>query len=538
MKPHLVVRRAPPSYIFLIWAVATALLLAGPTRAFPQSPPRTQPGIAPEGEYLANDPYILPNPRVFKLFGVGPPQIPPPGTARYGTRLGWLLGANADYKTEFVQAESTERDFAMVAYKEMQRVAKLKGQARQDYLYRLVRDLGTLEVHDAKYRTPYRLIRAAGFDYLAGAAGSAALKGAKVKGLVALATDGMTSGIADLLAQANNSKLSASNARLALLRQYFTELCGCPFPMEGRFRPPQALDIGFGAVRGRYETTLGRYLASQGKSMLRIMDRRQSLTEQEKKRLEKLSKDSPQEFAAYMVHFCYDLETVQQELLDDLKTSALDSFMINVGFGVAASLAGAGLGAAAAPAATQAATKIPSVLNMALRAVLSARSAIADPTAGALISAGTSAWSEYESLSAEERVLTGVDAVRKIALDAIRRIGGGCGCEEKPKPRKSPKPRRANPRQSAGYGYWLVSQGQYLQTDYGNKEEMDQRYGAENVLDGPNPVAQDEAAAAFCGQIANRRWDPSPLTQGAYGDFRGKTYNIGRLGGCGVMPAN
>jgi len=501
----------------------------------PHALAQAQPSIAPEGKFLPNDPYILPNPPVFKLFGIGPPQIPPPETGQYETRLGWLIGSNSDYHTRAIQADSTEQDYAKAVRKEMERMARLSGQPRQDYLLGVVRDLGTLEKQNFIYRAPYRLIQAAGFDYLVGAAGSAALRGARVKGLVTFAKDGMTSGIADLVAQANKEVLSASNARMSMLKQYVTARCGCPFPMQGQFRPPQAWDLAIPPVRGRYETTLARILASGGKTMSRLWDRRQSFAGQEAKRLLRLRTDKPQEFAAYMINFCYDLETLQQELLDDQKVPWDVSLMTSIGFGVAASVAGAGLGAAAASASTQAA-KLPPILNIALRAVLSSRSAILNPSAGATLSAATSVWSEYESLSAEEQVLVGVDALRRIALDGIRQIQGDCGCAEKAKPRKPEKKPAIRFEEGNREGYWLVAfGGGMLDIYYGDEEHAILNNGRDNVLAGPiKGVSRGDAAAAFCGQISNPRWDPSPLKNGFYGEFKGQTYNIGRLGGCGA----
>jgi hypothetical protein len=55
---------ALPRRVFRTWIVGLALLVMGANHALPQA----QPSIAPEGEFLPNDPYILPTPPVLAKF--------------------------------------------------------------------------------------------------------------------------------------------------------------------------------------------------------------------------------------------------------------------------------------------------------------------------------------------------------------------------------------------------------------------------------------------------------------------------------------
>lgn len=500
--------------IVLLLAGAVCLILA------PGALAQQQPSIATEGEYLPNEPFLLPRSQVNKLFDLPSPQLPPP-EFHYETRLGWLIGANADYHRFFnIQAESTERDFAWAIHTEMKRVAKLESEARAAYLTGMIRDLGTLELTDLDNRWMTQIAKAAYFDFMLGGLGSAGLSAMSIKGMAEFASSGVTSVVADQISQYLKNPRSLSEARLALLRQYITERCGCALPMEGRFVQGMSYDLAVAAVRNKYNTRLGHLIATGGKGRTAtqlIIDQRQYLVNQEFAQLKELRSKKPQEFAAYLINFSYDIEMLQTELLEDQRSSPGVSIIINLGLGAVAAATG---------------PQMPVAQALFDKAMTLTVGAISDSAAGAALSGSYTALAEWGSLSEEKKLMASLAALRRVTLQGIRSLPGDCGC--KPASVKKKKPVETGFDTALGSGYWLVARGQYLDFDYGSKEDVVRRNGKEAVLEGPFPGSREKAVRAVCSKISNPRFDSSPLNRGFYGEYKGLTFNIGRLGGCGV----
>ncbi len=406
----------------------------------------------------------------------------------------------------------------------MQGVAKLKGESRQKYILALIRDYGTLEITDLDNRTSTQVIKAAIFDFLAGSAGSAALGAASVKGLKEYATGGMTSGLADLLSQAIKDPLSTSKIRLALLEQYIKERCGCLFPMEGQFRSgPAWREPVIPNVRGKYQTHLGQLVACGGKLQSGALDHRQEYAQTELDKLMKLRKQDPSRFLAYLVNFSYDIETMQQELLEDQHAFSDMNFLIGLGLGAIAAATGPAL-LAAGPAAASTATAF---YEKAFEAVVGS-------IPGAVLSAGYTGTVEMSSYPYEKQLLVGIAGLRRTVLQSISLLPGDCGCgEKKVRPAKKKASRPPSFQEVQKEGYWLVVSGERLDLDFGDEAHITQWYGREAVLEGPMFMSRGEAAAAVCARISDRRIDRNWPRNGYYGDYKGKTYFIGSLGNCG-----
>ena len=81
--------------------------------------------------------------------------------------------------------------------------------------------------------------------------------------------------------------------------------------------------------------------------------------------------------------------------------------------------------------------------------------------------------------------------------------------------------------------WWLVMWNGMLELKEGTRERVE-RDRDWYIIDGPFYGGREKVAAEVCKMISNPRYDPDVLRSGFYGEYKGVTYNIGRLGGCGA----
>ena len=325
-------------------------------------------------------------------------EIPAPGQ-KYRTRTGWLLAAFDEYYNLNVKAAIAE---AMQV--EMKAFVKLSKRDKEKYYLNLIQDTATMEVMALENGWYSGVVFSAVVDFMVGSkvGGFAdAKKLGKISSAVLGTSTTASAGIA-LGGARNQFNSTKGGFRQMLLTQYLKSHCGCTQPNPS-LKPPGAWDdIVLPRANLKYQTALGRILGSANKTHTGIAkwvgNAEATILNSEIKNINHMRKKQPAKLAAYLTHFAYDIETIQEEYLSDAR-----------------------------------ATTISSVFGTITLAALSSGVGMLYPPAGLMMSAGFTGASTWAGLSKEQQIMLTLANMRSNVLRELDSLPGKCGCVKESK---------------------------------------------------------------------------------------------------------